>query len=472
MPRPKLVRRYASWMWRLAKLTTALAAIPLLLWACNSHPLEKPTPKPEQQTTDRFFVNPIRDVDMLFVIDTSGSTNNKQQNFAQNFPAFMNALQMIPGGLPNIRIAVINSDIGAGGATTTNMCAGIGTGGKFSVVDSAGANCGIANGDQWITPTNLVPGRTLEQVFACMATRAVVGCGYEHQLQAANVALHPRPDWNPMNAGFLRPEAYLAIIWLTDEDDCSAPETPPDFFAGPPPAGFSDNGRCSFAGHLCNNAPLPAMATSFPLSACLPNPNPTGLLPVQQIVNDIQGLKPGHPEKIVVAAIAGWPSPGAEGAARYTLTGGAAVNLGPVCNVAGGGTPALRIKSFLDSFPNSGLHTICQNNYAGALAAIGQLVGAVVGSPCLSQPLMDMDLMMPGMQPDCAITDKVGDVTTALPRCGTGPQPCWRVDPAPTCANSGYQITIDRGMQPAPQGLEQVIKCRTCVNATDPGCRR
>jgi hypothetical protein len=462
--------------WRLVKVATALATLPVVLWACNSHPLESPDPLPDQQTDDFFAINPVRDVDLLFVIDNSGSTDNKQANFIRNFPAFITALNDIQGGLPNVRIAVVSSDLGSGGVMTSNMCNGHGQGAAFITTSVGGMPCGITTAEQWITPNNVPPGQ-IAAVFQCMANRGSQGCGYEHQLQAANQALHPRPDWNPMNEGFLRPDAYLAIIFLTDEDDCSGPDNAADFFGGASPAGFIDNSRCAAAGHICNNVPvMPAtlgMPFDQPLTVCAANPMPTGLFPVQQIVNDVLALKPGHPEKFIVAAIAGWPPPGQEANARYRLTGTPSA-IAQVCTQAGGGTPALRIKAFLDSFKNNTLQTVCQDNFAGALTTIGTLVGTVVGNPCLSAPLVDTDMAAAGLQADCVVEDKLGDMRTALPSCARAgaARPCWSVSPAPNCMGSGYQIAIDRGGQNPPQGLEQVIKCRTCAKPNDPRCRR
>src|SRR5256885_15171396 len=116
--------------WRYARFGCALAALPLLVWACTAHPLEKPEPLPDQQTDDFYAVNPIRDIDLLFVIDDSGSTSNKQRNFTANFPNFMRALEMVPGGLPNVRIAVVTSDVGAGNAMTQS-CHTAGDGARF-----------------------------------------------------------------------------------------------------------------------------------------------------------------------------------------------------------------------------------------------------------------------------------------------------------------------------------------------------
>jgi hypothetical protein len=467
-----------SLVWRCFRLAGAILALPLVLWACTSHPLEAPQPLPDVQTDDFYAVNPIRDIDLLFIIDNSGSTANKQANFTQNFPAFMTALQMIPGGLPNVRIGVVTSDYGAGGVTTMNGCMGWGQNAAFQINDLAGNNCGLQPNAFWITNDNLVPGRTLQQVFACMATRGTMGCGHEHQLRAAVEALHPRPDRNPMNMGFLRPDAYLAVIWLTDEEDSSGTDDSGAFFMGPAPAGFADNARTVPMAHLCSNMPPPAMALSVPLTDCVANPTPPAgtLMPLDQIINSIKDLKPGHEEKIVVAAIAGWPPPGQEAAARYTLVrSGQGVDLGKVCEQGGGGTPGLRIKAVLDAFTHNTIQTICQNSYAGALTTIGNLVGAVVGNPCISAPIVDTDLAKNGLQADCVVEESMMGQpgVKALPSCDLSTaKPCWRLAAANNCAASGFQIDIDRGGVVAQIGIQDSIKCRTCSKPGDTRCRR
>src|SRR2546421_12497498 len=57
------------------------------------------------------------DVDILFVIDNSLSTSDKQTVFAQNFPRFVQALDAFPTGRPNVHIGVVSStvDIGVSG---------------------------------------------------------------------------------------------------------------------------------------------------------------------------------------------------------------------------------------------------------------------------------------------------------------------------------------------------------------------
>src|SRR5205085_11472488 len=56
--------------------------------------------------------------------------------------------------------------------------------------------------------------------FTCMASVGAGGCGFEHQLEAVYAALHNNL---PENAGFLRDDAVLVVVFLTNEDDASAP---------------------------------------------------------------------------------------------------------------------------------------------------------------------------------------------------------------------------------------------------------
>src|SRR5579859_1265080 len=57
------------------------------------------------------------DIDILFVVDNSASTLDKQTIFASNFPKFVQALDNFPTGRPNLHIGVINTtiDIGVSG---------------------------------------------------------------------------------------------------------------------------------------------------------------------------------------------------------------------------------------------------------------------------------------------------------------------------------------------------------------------
>src|SRR5439155_3388342 len=68
---------------------------------------------------------------------------------------------------------------------------------------------------------NLPPGQSFAQTMGCMMAVGQSGCGFEHQLESVYAALHNDVE----NAGFLRDDAALALFFLTNEDDASAPPT-------------------------------------------------------------------------------------------------------------------------------------------------------------------------------------------------------------------------------------------------------
>ena len=69
----------------------------------------------EDVTTMRAVAN--RDLDILFVIDNSGSMAEQQASLAANFPRMIDVLEQLDGGLPNLHIGVTTSDMGS--STTT-----------------------------------------------------------------------------------------------------------------------------------------------------------------------------------------------------------------------------------------------------------------------------------------------------------------------------------------------------------------
>lgn len=62
------------------------------------------------------------------------------------------------------------------------------------------------------------------QAMACLAPMGINGCGYESQLESMLQALNPSAAWNMGANPFMRDEAALGIIILSDEADCSVAE--------------------------------------------------------------------------------------------------------------------------------------------------------------------------------------------------------------------------------------------------------
>src|SRR6478609_2816445 len=207
-----------------------LAAVAPVLWACNARSLEAPKLTPEQTYGKTFQQTINRNVDMLFMVDDSSSMRLSQDNLNTNFPTFMNRLKD-PPGLPNIHVAVISSDMGAGDGSVASCDS---TGGKNGIFQyTARGTCtstGLQTGATYISNIGGVANYTgnLPDVFTCIAALGESGCGFEHQFASITRALgvDGRGAAPQENQDFLRPDAYLVIVLITNEDDCSASPDP------------------------------------------------------------------------------------------------------------------------------------------------------------------------------------------------------------------------------------------------------
>jgi hypothetical protein len=330
-------------------------------------------PLPDLTRTD---LSPIasRKLDILFMIDNSPSMQEEQSNLRRNFPIFMEELKKVPGGLPDVHIGVVTSDLGAGSIPLSNGgCPRIG--GDRGILQTK-PTCGLNGNALFISSAangtvNNFQG-SMDDVFSCMASVGVAGCGYEHQLQATRVALYEAVT--PQNAGFLRSDALLAIILITDEDDCSADPGSNLFVDDASFPMTSASFRCSQVGHLCNGLSPPISAFDVPLESC--RENPAGrLVKVFDVVDSIRALKKKPAEQIMVAGIFGWPNNELGARYRYLQTN-QGVDVSPICQSANGeAAVGLRLKAFVEAFGALGsFFSICQDDLSPALKTIGQAV--------------------------------------------------------------------------------------------------
>jgi len=449
------------------------------------------------------LVGAVRPIDILFVIDNSPSMDPKQAALAANFPAMIAALQALPSGLPDLHIGVVSSNMGAGdGAMGGNCGNGLGDRGLLwgndpndmtaSVADGSpyatdpnhpliATGCGLNVGQRWIediqdptaagrirnysTANNL----QLADVFSCLATAVgTKGCGEEHQLQATRVALIPQPSINEANTGFIRPDAYLAIVLITDEDDCSAnnDNTQNDnIFSMTTRRDPGDTAslRCAARGHLCGGVPIPDYdpavgytGTGFThdFSDCsaksqlVPNQPDYVYMPlidVQDMIDSVNWVKGASAsQQIFVSGIIGWPpSPNdtnlpstvqttdqyriAKDATSLPVSQQTLWDYMPICwdpaqtsadgNIykAYGG---LRLKQFIDSFGDHGqTFSICNSDFANALTQIGNAMVQVLKPGCVDYPLIDTDPITPGTQPDCQVMERVPCETPGQQAC-------------------------------------------------------
>jgi hypothetical protein len=429
-------------------------------------------------------INVSVDLDIVFVIDNSASTNDKQVVFAQNFPKFIQALDMFPGGRPNVHIAVVSSTVdigvdGFGGCPSPNPAEN----GLFQ--NTARVNGCHPPSDRYISDIQPAGGGArqvnyaggdLAATFACIAQLGSTGCGFEAQLEGMKRSLD---GTRPENAGFLRPGAYLVVIILTDEDDCSVQDKS---IFGLPAAqvGGVNDFRCQplFA-YKCDEPISVTQGGTYHNCNVLTGSYLFDPLGYAQFLTQLKG----DPNKVVVALIAGDPE-------KDIMTGpflNQALALLPSCTATINGNPAagrpsIRLSEFLAQFGRHGLfRTVCQSDYSQALTDIGNLIVTVV-SPCLNGNIdtsVDVDPNNPGLQVNCTVSDVTAlntssQVDEVLPVCPmtapnvpdpSGPRPCWWVKPdAPACAatDSHLELHVERNGSAAAETTTQV-QCATTI---------
>ncbi|MCK6546632.1 choice-of-anchor D domain-containing protein [Myxococcota bacterium] len=147
------------------------------------------------QVTDTFNQLPTPQADVLFVVDNSGSMSEEQTSLGANVASFLSFAQQQS---IDYQIAVTTTDVDFGGEQ-----------GRFVIGP---------NGQKIITPQTPNGNNVFRDLVNGLGTG---GSGIEQGLEAAYLALSD-PLINTDNAGFLRVDAALAIIIVSDEEDYSS----------------------------------------------------------------------------------------------------------------------------------------------------------------------------------------------------------------------------------------------------------
>jgi hypothetical protein len=212
------------------------------------------------------------------MIDNSTSMAPLQAKLNQQVPAMLASLKdPATGQYPDLHVGVVSSSMGAGDWGNVNGCyAGDHPGDDEAKLlqGPGGAGSGacamlhmgqkfLANGDGTAaSPANF--DGDIGAAVQCMASLGENGCGFESQFKSVLFALQKAEDpLDPDNAGFLRSDARLAIIMLTNEDDCPVDSSSllldPHVNSVTDPTGLGalQSYRCNEFGHLCGGAPPP-----------------------------------------------------------------------------------------------------------------------------------------------------------------------------------------------------------------------
>jgi hypothetical protein len=417
-------------------------------------------------------VNNVDKVDLLFMVDNSNSMTEEQASLAAEFP---DMIQILTSGdfnldddnddeddfepVRDLNVGIITSDMGVLGAPGVPTCgrADFGddgvlrTQGRTDIAGCAATYPGILNfrAGSGVTPT------AFARDVACVANVGIGGCGFEQQLEAVLKAVSPRaatnwtapgfvavgtpgaprglerpffrmsePHGDGLNNGFARPDSVLALIPVTDEEDCSA-----------------------FDGELFN--PMSAVYGATDLNLRCFVHGDQAQHPVERYTNGFLQLR-DRPGLLIYAPITGVPVDLAQQPGQPINWDALVSNnpdlrddrmeervdptmmnrLTPSCNVPGRGVafPPVRIVRVAQQLEAAGagvtVQSICQESFRGALTEIIRQIKSALGAACLPRALnvnadgsVDCDVVI--LQPPGQACSEAAGLTPKLDDTGT-----------------------------------------------------
>jgi len=409
-----------------------------------------------------------RDVDVLFVIDNSGSMGEEQELLATSFSSFIAVLER-EDVQANYRIGITTTDNGnpwcsgttpEGGAlrfssclgrlsefvfpgfdppadersACTNVCPE-----EWASIDTTPTTTEYEN-DPWPRPwiesieggTNLPAGLTVVQALQCISPQGINGCGFESHLESMYKALKRAMDADEASYGFLRQNAILAVIVLTDEVDCSHRNEHqiifmPDgnrVFWSDPDAAYPTSAVCWNAGVSCMGGPgtyddcyfqdkdEDGNSTSEANAVLHPISRYVGLL--QDFENQKKMRNPG--QEVLVSIIGGVPEGYVDGQDLvYQDSTDPAFQddygIGPGCQSSKTmAVPPVRIREFAEQFMVGGernLLSVCASDYSTALRTIAERIADQIRPACMPVCVADADNdPSNGLTPSCTLVQE------------------------------------------------------------------
>ena len=435
-----------------------------------------------------------RAVDILFVIDNSGSMGGEQGTLAQSFASFIQVLEDQQVGA-NYRIGLTTTD-GTGSMRATSCRSRLHEfqfSWAFGDIDERQRGCldNCSIGELTLNPpwvekgagtTNVPNGIDLATALQCIGPQGVNGPGFEAPLESMRAALIDNPN------GFVRDDALLAVIFVTDEADCSMDFSTAEWIQSFDGSVFwttgdrASSGACWKAGVTCSGGPgtyddcyaedknRDGLPTDSEDDAVL-YPKSRFENALTAIAQEKQEL--GGQGEVLVALIAGVPL-------DYPQTGElvyadsfdpaftAEYGIGPGCGQGTEtihdppGIPPVRLKEFAESFQTVGnnIFSVCDNDYSVALQDIAAAIGEVNTRACVAGCVSDTEPGTSGLQPACMLVEKqfADDPGTVVPKCNVSEQG-WQF-PTPG-ANVCYRSLTDRGNATLSPWDNMSAQCRT-----------
>ncbi len=335
------------------------------------------------------------ELDLLFVVDDTTRMLDKQQRLAAAVPSLLNALRTNDGSLqlqlPSLHVGVVTTDMGTTGTADTTP------GGTFATCVGTGKDGTLQKGTATLDDAFLKDERNgdsprvtnysgaIADVLGQMLNVGDVGCGIEQPLAAMERALG-----NPANAGFVRESARLAVVVVTDEDDCSFMHSTFTKVDTATNEALGDLGfRCTRHGVTCDGGGQDAAQMNIPgtKTDCRANDASAYVTSVDHYAGVLRDRKPS-PRDVLFASIAGPPTPfevELDPTAGQTFLG-ASCQYDTADDVAKA-VPAVRLADLSARVPNGARVSIC-DDFGPALGELGHRIRNLLGtSACLGMPI-------------------------------------------------------------------------------------
>jgi len=381
------------------RLTLLSCLLVFLIPACQDYNYEelRGTVIREVRTIDEVDVS--SEADILFVIDNSGSMAGEQRQLAESFRVLTDGLEkkfgdeyrigIITTGMesqgcpqcdPLVPVSCVNPT-GENGRLQDRICRNIGTDTDPEYVcedPPAGVDCRVVDSSNRSTCL-YDPVERKGTLFV-----GTDGCGYERGFAPLRNALGSLTSSH--NSGFLREDAALAVVVISDEDDCGEVGDVYEF--------TSDGGNvCYFA----SKGVGPEGTTSHVDD---PQGRPYSLTPVEEyyrfLVDDVKGGRKG---KVKFAAVVGMKDANDPSTTtiEYEIGDRGRWDVVDACTTpnctgiycfAEPGTRYIKMAQMFGLGGNGLLDTICQDDFAETLERIYKFI------PCtrafkLKQPPLD-----------------------------------------------------------------------------------
>jgi hypothetical protein len=456
---------------KLATKSTLIAGCAMAMatfGGCINHPLKPVELEKGSEVEDQLQLTVNKDVDILFVIDNSGSMGEEQAILAQNFGSFITVLEA-EDVEANYRIGVTTTDNSnpwcpgttpeAGNLVLTSCKTRINdflfNNGAVDVQDLACNNiCTLTEAELAITPTttddddepkarpwleniegkkNIPASTSTVDAFRCFGPQGINGCGFESQLETMYLALKRADNVEENEFGFLRAQAILAIVHVTDEEDCSYNKEYSEIFEqdgnkvfwSDPAAAFPTSAVCWNAGTVCTGDPSNYDSCEAVNKDVNGNEGVSDseaeLHPMSRYNGLLDGLEVqkqdfNAQQEIIVALIGGVDSQGQTFYSSVENTDPDYENsfgIGPGCEAPPPmgssepvqAVPPVRIKALVNRYSEGSMFSICENDYSPALEEIAERIRDQIQPACYTKCVKDTDASTLLVDPECTVEE-------------------------------------------------------------------